>query len=329
MTDKIYSIAIIGGGAAGTQAAIRTVLNNDETLFFPGTPKNKKQSRDFWVKKIENMPAHLNYKKGIVEPNSEAIKWLEESEFKDKFHHIQKTGIKKISKSNGVFELTASDDKVYKARFVILCTGVMDVQPHINESIKDILPYANFQTADYCIRCDGHHVLNKSLSIIGDTSDVAWVAAILYERYNNQDVTILTNGVDIEFNEDTQKMLKAYKIKYNDQKISEVLGIKKEGKLEGFKFSNGETLKTDICFISLGMIVYNDLAKELKANLDKRGFVETDDVGLSSVPGLYVAGDLRANTRKQVYTAWDTAVSSADAINAILRREKREKALTS
>ena len=42
MSEKIYPIAVIGGGAAGTTAMLMAVLNNDECLFFPGSPKNKK-----------------------------------------------------------------------------------------------------------------------------------------------------------------------------------------------------------------------------------------------------------------------------------------------
>ena len=71
------------------------------------------------------------------------------------------------------------------------------------------------------------------------------------------------------------------------------------------------------------MLVYNELAKSLGAKLDERGFVLTDDKGESSVEGLYIAGDLRAQTKKQVYTAWDTAVDAADAIDQKIRLKKR------
>ena len=88
---------------------------------------------------------------------------------------------------------------------------------------------------------------------------------------------------------------------------------------------NDKFIASQISFISLGMIVYNELAKSAGAKLDDRGFVLTDAKGLSSVDGLYVAGDLRANSKKQVYTAWDHSVDSADAINALLRKEKRDE----
>ena len=35
----------------------------------------------------------------------------------------------------------------------------------------------------------------------------------------------------------------------------------------------------EICFVSLGIIVYNQLAKDLGALIDERGFVITDNKG--------------------------------------------------
>ena len=51
--------------------------------------------------------------------------------------------------------------------------------------------------------------------------------------------------------------------------------------------------------------------------------------GKTSIERLYVAGDLRANAKLQIYTAWEHAVDSADSINALIRREAREKLLSS
>jgi thioredoxin reductase (NADPH) len=81
-------------------------------------------------------------------------------------------------------------------------------------------------------------------------------------------------------------------------------------------------------FVSLGMIVYNELAKLVGADLDERGFVKADESGLTNIEGFYVAGDVKANTKKQIYTAWDHAVNSADAINQKLRSESRAKLLS-
>lgn len=327
MTTKIYDVAVIGGGSAGVMAALRVVLNNDECLFFPGSPKHKKKSRAFWVTKVENMPAHLPFKKGIEEPNKISLEWLAESEFSSRLHWKKNCGVEKITKdADGFFTLTDNKNESYRAQFVILATGVMDVQPEIGSSIAPIFDYANVQLADYCLRCDGHHILGKKTGVIGHSLGAIWVAIMLYERYTPPAMTLFTNGEEPEFDADTKKLFDLYKIKIEKSKIETINGNPANKELKSFSLKSGE-VEVEIVFISLGMIVYNELAKMLSASLDSRGFVQTDSKGKSSVDGFYVAGDVRANTKKQIYTAWDGAVDSADEINMKLRVQKRKKLL--
>ena len=329
MNNKVFPVCVIGGGSAGVMACLRTVLNNDECLIFPGTPKNKKRSRAFWVSKIENMPSHFSFKKGIENPNKEVIEWIKQSPFSENLFFKKNEGVEKISKnSEGLFELVSSKGEIYLSRYVILCTGVMDVQPEINGSIAPILPFANVQLADYCLRCDGHHSLGKNLTIFGNGDGAAWVGIMLKERYNCPSVTILTNGNQpVLFSEEVQKLVNLYDIKTNESAITKVLGDHKNNILKGYETSDGEFLKSEFTFISLGMIIYNELGVELGANIDARGFILTDSHGQTNIEGLFVAGDLKANAKKQVYTAWDHAVDSADKINALLRLSKRESLL--
>lgn len=323
MTDKIYSVCVIGGGAAGTMAALRTVLNNDECLFFPGSPKNRKRSRAMWVKKVENMPSHLQYRRGIEDPNAETLKWISESPFKEKLIHHKNTGVISLKKENDFFTILDSKNHLHFAKFVILCTGVMDIQPEIQGSIEKVFDYANAQTIDYCLICDGHHSLNKDVSVIGNSNTAAWVSIMLYERYRPKSMSILTNGKSSEFEDDTKKLIKSYGIRVLDSPIQSIEGENKGDILKSFTLQDQTQIKSDLCFISLGMIIYNELAKEVGAELDERGFVKTTDSGESSVAGLYVAGDLRANAKKQIYTAWDHAVNAANSINMKIRASKR------
>lgn len=325
MDQKVFPVCVIGGGSAGTMAVLRTILNNDECLFFPGSPKDKKKSRALWVRKVENIPAHFNYRRGIEDPNAETLKWIAESPFKDNLHIHKNVGVTSIRKEGDHFVITDSKNQEHKAQYVILCTGVMDVQPEIKGSIETVYDWANAQTIDYCLICDGHHVINKKASVIGHGNGAAWVAIMLYERYKPSNMHILTNGKKAEFQADTQKLIDAYGIKVREEVISDIIGQDKGKILEAFILEDGSRVETDICFISLGMIIYNELAKQLGADLDERGFVKADESGLTSVPGLYVAGDLKANTKKQIYTAWDHAVNSANAINMKLRAARRPK----
>jgi thioredoxin reductase (NADPH) len=321
---KKYTTAIIGGGAAGVMATLRSVLNNDETILFPGSPQDAKKSRALWVAKVENMPGYMHYKKGINDPNRETLQWLENGKFAAKFTWKKNIGITDIKKNaDEIFELTDHKGEKYLAEYVVLATGVMDVQPKINGSIETIFPYANHQTIDYCLRCDGHHVLGKDTAVIGHDSGAAWVAIMLYERYQTPSMKVLTNGENSIFDEETIKLLKHYKIEVISDKIKEVLGDPKAGKLVGFKLSDESVVNTELAFVSLGMIVYNELALKVGAEVDKRGFVITNNKGESTILNFFIAGDLRAGIKKQIYTAWDSAVDTLDEINMRIRKARR------
>ncbi len=324
---KVYPLTVIGGGAAGVMATLRSVLNNDETLFFPGSPKDKKRSRALWVGKIENIPGMLGYKKGIENPNRETLEFLEKGPFTKKLHWKKNIGVSDIKKNaDGVFEVTDSNGDKYLSEYIILATGVMDVQPEIEGDITRIFPYANTQLIDYCIRCDGHHVLGKETSIIGHGNGAAWVAVMLHERYGVS-MSIMTHGKEPEFDTDVKKLLNLYKIEVYKDEIVDLRGDPTKGSFKGFILKSGNFVDSEFAFVSLGMMVYNKLSTGLDVELDERGFVKTNTKGESSIHKFYVAGDLRANTKKQVYTAWDTAVDSADDINAKIRRARREQLL--
>lgn len=324
MSEKIYSVAIIGGGSAGVMATLRTVLNNDETLLFPGSPKDKKKSRAFWVTKVDNMPGHHKFKKAIEEPNKESLEWLSKSDFAHNLHWQKNRGVKKITKRiDGVFELIDNKDFVYHAKHVILCTGVMDVQPHIQGDMEPVFPYANAQTIDYCLRCDGHHTLGKNTVVIGNGDGAAWVAIMLKERYNNPSMAVISHKNEGTFSDDVLNLMKKYDIKFLDDEILEIKGDRKSGEFSSFILKNHGEYKCEFAFVSMGMIVYNELAVSLGAEVDKRGFVVTNAQGMTNVENLYVAGDLRAGFKKQIYTAWDMAVDSADDINRKIRAARR------
>lgn len=327
---KKYDIAIIGAGAAGMMAALRGVLNNDSVLLFGGNAKDKKKSRAQWVRKVENIPGFHKYEKGILDPNKEALEFIESSPFASNLTFLDKLGVTKVRKNaEGTFTLVDDNEESYEASFVILATGVMDVQPQVEGSIKAIFPYANVQSVDYCIRCDGHHILNKETAIIGKDSSAAWIAILLKERYDPPNITIITDGTTPEYGDDLKELLDLYNIDVITKGLDGVKGDQQSGTLEGFYFCDGTFVPTDFAFISLGMLVYNKLATELGASVDERGFVTTTSEGESSVEGFYISGDLRANTKKQIYTAWDTAVDAADSINKKLRILKRQKKLES
>lgn len=326
MAEKVYDIAIIGAGAAGSMATLRSVLNNRETLVFSGDGKTRKKARDTWVNKVVNMPMMFDRKKAIASSVKETFGWIKEHEyFSNKLELITET-VTKVEKKDDHFVLEAQGE-IYKANYVLLCTGLMDVQPIIGDSIRPVLPYANNGFVDYCLRCDGHKTLGKISATIGHGETAGWVAVILHERYAPPELKIFTNGKEPEFSERLQELINSYKIKVVKEKITDIKGDPKTY-MEGFELKNGTVEKVEIAFAMLGQIAYNELAKQVGAELTDRGNVITNDKGESSVSGFYVAGDLRDGKKYQIYTAWDMAVDSVDDIDKHLRENERHVKLS-
>lgn len=327
-TKEDLKTIIVGGGAAGVMAALRGVLNNEKVILYLGSGKTRKKSREMWVAKVENIPGYEHYKKGIVNPNKDTLKWIKESKFADNLEVIRSSVTSVTKLDDGGFKVVDEKGVEKEAFSVVLATGVMDVQPHIQGSIEPVLPYANVQLIDYCIRCDGHHVQGKKTAIIGHNNSAGWVAILLKERYDIPEMLILTNGEKPIYDKQVQKLHEVYGIKTVQSPIERVVGNAKELLLEGFKLEDGTEVHSEISFVALGMIVYNELAKSLGADLDERGFVKTNGKGETNIEGLYAIGDLQADTKKQIYTSWDMAVDALDDIDNKIRRILREQALT-
>ncbi len=316
--NPIYPIAIIGSGAGGTMAAKRATLNNRQTLLFTGAKKEMKRSRGYWVKKVDNVPGLAKYKRTIVDLRNETLKEIANSPTGNKLRVINDSVVT-IKKEKNFFTLVDKSGKSYRAQYVILATGMMDEQPQIKKKIKPVFSYANKQLIAYCLLCDGHKSFAKKTAVLGYSEDAAQSALTLKDRYTPSKVTLLTNGIKHTITQDTLKKLKDRGITIVNEPIESIFGSKSTRTLGGFMLKSGKKVDAEIGFVSLGVRPNNMLALQLDAKTDKKGLVVTDDGGESSVPNLFVIGDLRANSMKQIYTAWQHAVDSLQIIDRRIR----------
>ena len=95
-----------------------------------------------------------------------------------------------------------------------------------------------------------------------------------------------------------------------------------EGKLESVIVEDKSTgkLKTwqyDGVFVFIGLSPNSDLVKG-KVELDPYGFIKTDVRLMSTLPGLFAAGDVRAGSTKQAASAAGEGVTAALMIRQYL-----------
>ncbi len=318
---QVYPIAIIGAGAGGTMAAKRATLSNRQALLFTGLKKERKRSRGHWVRKVDNIPSLAHYTRTLNQLRDETLAEIAASPFGHNLHVVDDS-VLSIEKQDDTFTIYDMSGNSYKARHIILATGIMDEQPHINGTHKTILPFANKQLVAYCILCDGHRCLNKKTVVIGYSETAALNALLLHSRYSPPALTMLTNGFEPTITEETLAKLQEKNINIVKEPITAIVGDAKARILNGFTVESGNTVEAEIGFVTLGIRPNNSLALSLGAEVDEKGLVLTDENSETSVANLFVIGDLRANSLKQIYTAWQHAIDSLQEIDRRIRAKE-------
>ncbi len=319
---KRYDVAIVGAGGAGQMATLRAVLNHLEVITFLGNPNTSRASRADWVDKVETVPGFFDKKNPVTETSKEVFEFIEKNKDLKSFLTKVERAVAFIDKKDDGFEVF-DGSQTYWARAVVLCTGTADVQPMIQTSIKPILPFAKGGDVYYCIQCDGHQTVGHNIAVIGNAPQASSVAIVLKERYDCPKISILTNGKIWNDSKETNALLEKYEIQIEESEIQEILGVPGEEGLQGFRLADKDIIASK-AVVCLGSIVYNELAKQVGAELDANEYVVTDPSGETSVSNFYAVGDVVSGKKKQVYTAWDMAVDAIDKIDEKTREIKRQ-----
>jgi thioredoxin reductase (NADPH) len=329
--SEVFEVLIVGGGVAGSAAALRAAQYLHRTLWIRGSKLDAKRSRAQWVYNIDNM---IGVHDGIV--RKKVRKLLRGDEFErarevldaaphmpistrdivdnvvDRIEEGYAECVSMLNESassarreaDGSFVVTA-DGVEYRALHLVLATGVMDRQPQIlkanrkgelQDDIKWIYPAANREQVLYCIRCEGHLSKGRQVAVIGASETAAQIAMMLHERYASA-AALLTNGESPAWSSDSAKLLEAYGIAVHQARIVE-LSASLEG-LETIDLEDGSRLWVSFGLVSMGLYkVYNELAVQLGAQLGDEGkpseqrHVQIDARGATSIPNFFAVGDL-------------------------------------
>lgn len=167
----------------------------------------------------------------------------------------------------------------------------------------------------YCATCDGAFFKDKVTAVIGG-GDVAVEDAIFLAR-GCQKVYLIHRR-------DKLRAACILQEKIKDLPNVEILWdtvverIEGEEQVEALLIKNVKTGETNMLplhgvFVAVGILPDSGLLQELTA-CDEKGYVLAGEDGSSSVPGIFVAGDIRAKKLRQIITA---AADGANAITAI------------
>lgn len=315
MTDETqFDVIIVGGGPAGLCAAMyagRGMLH--ALLIERGLPGGELLNTEL----IEDYPGF------------ESILGRELAERMTS--HAKKFGAKVVMDtvdairraSDGTFEVTTQLDKAHHAPAVILTAGGSPNKLGVPGEAE----YAG-RGVSYCAVCDGAFFKGETISVVGG-GDAAVEEADYLTRYAEK-VYLIHRRDKLRASAILQERLfKNPKVEVIWNKVVREVEGGPTGAtglvLEDTQTAAASKLDVTGVFIFIGFTPNSGLIKE-HFDHDASGYVITDSHMMTSIPGLFAAGDLRVQLTRQITTAVGDATTAAIAVEKYLadRRERAE-----
>lgn len=162
----------------------------------------------------------------------------------------------------------------------------------------------------WCATCDGPLYRNKKVAVVGG-GNAAVMEAIFLSNFASEVLLIHRRDTLRADKSEQEKIFSNSKIKciWN----SEVINIQGDSKLKSITLRNKHDRCTDMeidgLFIAIGMHPATDFVKEV-VRLDNAGYVIASETE-TSVPGIFVAGDVVSGSLKQaIYAAGQGALAA-------------------
>ena len=220
---------------------------------------------------------------------------------------IELVTVTSIDKTGSDFIVTTKR-KIFKAPCLCLATGAF----HKNLGVPGEAEFTG-RGVSYCATCDGPFFRNRKIVVVGG-GDSACSEAV-YLSTLSKDVTIIHRRNEFRAQKAVvDKMLAAGVKPVYDTVLKEIKGGMKVESLviENVKTGEQSELACDAVFIFAGMVPQTELVDMLPK--DGNGYIVTDETMATSMPGLFVAGDVRSKSFRQVVTATaDGAIAAHSA----------------
>ena len=293
-----HDIIVVGGGPAGMTAALYALRNGKSVLVIE---KNGFGGQITHSPKVENYPGTLQ-----MSGNEFADKMLDqilaqgaEIEFENVIA-VEDHGDHKVVKTE--------EGGVYEALAVVLATGVKHRMLGI-EGEDELVG----EGISFCAVCDGDFYTGRRVCVAGGGNSALQEAVLLSEKCSEvimlQDLDFFTGEQklqDVLFAKPNVKAFTGVGISRFIVKDGELCGLEIEEKKSGVK----RIVECDGLFVAIGLIPENEPYKAL-ADLNEYGYFDSDERCLTRTPGIYVAGDCRSKTVRQLTTAVADGASAA------------------
>ena len=301
MDERIYDVVVVGGGAAGLNAAL--VLGRARrrvAVIDGGQPRNAPAAHMRGFLSRDGISPTDLLAAGRVEVSGYGVELVEDQ----------------VVAIDAGFAVQLASGRVLTARRILVATGVRDELPDIpgvrERWGRDLL---------HCPYCHGWEVRDQPIGVLG-TVPGSVQHALLIKQWSD-DVAFFVHSYDLTASEHSELEARGIQI---------VLGevarlVVEDDRLTGVELIDGRVVARTAVFIRPVNVPHADgLLAGLGCNVDAAGFAIVDGTGRTSAAGVWAAGNV-VDPRAQVITAAGAGSAAAIAINADLVNEDVRNAL--
>ena len=303
----MYDVIIVGGGPAGLTAGIYACRAGLKTLLIermmPGGQIGLTST-------IENYPGFEK-----IDGVDLAIKM---------HNHAQNAGCEFDFAEVVSFDFDGKEKIVnthntsYKTKAIILSLGASAKQLEVENEKKFV-----GRGLSYCATCDGTLYKNKVVAVVGggNTSleDCIYLSGLAKTVYlNHRRDTFRGDDTLVKALDATANSNKNIKYLLNS-KVTGLVGQDHLQSLQVEDIASGKTQTIDIdgLFVAIGRKPDTEILAG-KINLDKNGYVITDEKMKTNLDGVFACGDIRVKSLRQIVTACsDGAIAAISAFEYI------------
>jgi thioredoxin reductase len=303
---KHCDVVIVGGGPAGLSAALvlgracRSVLVCDR-----GTPRSWASKRMYaYLSRDAIEPARFRQRGRRELERYPAVEWRDAE-------------VARAQRKAGGFEIALIDGARVSCRKLLIATGLMDVLPAI-PGLEACFGRTVFQ----CPYCDGWEMRGKPLAVYGRRQRGFEMARALTAW--TDDIVLCTDG-RAKFAAGQKRHLARNGIRLVEKRVEALESTR--GKLQAVRFRDGERLAREGMFFDTPSRVQSTLAQSLGCRFGRHGGVLCGQYEATSVPGVFVAGNIIRDVQLSIVAAAEGA-RAAFGINRALTREDFERRAT-
>ena len=307
-TTHNYDVVIVGAGPAGMSAALYTGRSMLRTAVLergiPGGELLNTEKLDDWIGE-----------KSIL--GWELAKKFEDHSREFGAEYVTATVTAVTRRLDGTFDTVTDVGDVYRSLAVIVTAGGTPVKLGIPGEAE----YAG-RGVSYCAICDGAFFKQQVIAVVGG-GDAAVEEADFLTRYASK-VYVIHRRDEFRASKILQERLFANpKVEVIWNTVAERILGDEQGLMKGIELRYVQsdatrTLDATGCFVFVGFRPNTGII-DGHFDHDEMGYVLTDSMMQTSIPGLFAAGDLRSQLTRQVTTAVGDATTAAIAVEKYLK----------